>query len=317
MNATLKTGRRDVLKAAIGGLAGASLAPIGVRSALARTAGELEAVRLSEHLFQIIGAGGNVVVLAAETLALVDSGAPEHAEALLDFLAETHGDTPITSLFNTHWHLPHTGGNEPIGRRGARIFAHVNTRRWMGTEYYVDWQDRTYTPRPAEALPTTTFYSSDPQPLTVTHDGHRIEYAHLAEAHTDGDIYVRFPDENVIVAGGVLGVGAYPLPDHATGGWIGGLQDATRKLIELSDASTLIVPGTGPAQTREDLEAQLEMLNTLRERIRQEILKGRGTQEILAAEVTADYDEAWGDPTQFVSNVYDGLWWGGRLRGAY
>lgn len=308
-----------MLRAAVGGLAGASLAPIGARVAFAAPgSGKLEGVRLSEHLVQVTGAGGNVVVLTGpESLALVDSGAPEHAEALLAHVDDAHGGKPIEALFNTHWHRPHTGANEAIGQGGARIYAHVNTRRWMSTEYYVGWQDVNYEPRPAAALPTETFYSSDPQPLTLDQAGHRVEYAHLPEAHTDGDIYVRFPDENVIVAGDVLGVDAFPLPDHATGGWIGGLQEATRTLIDLSDAETRIVPGTGPARTRADLEAQLEMLDTMRERIRQQILQGKGTQEILAADVAAGYTDKWGDPSQFVANVYDGIWWGGRLRGAY
>lgn len=315
MEKTLR--RRNFLKAAIGGLAGASFAWPGARAAFAATgSGELAGIRLSENLLQITGAGGNVVVLTGpERFALVDSGAPEHAEALMSFIAEELGEAPVDALFNTHWHLPHTGANPLIGGAGGKIFAHENTRLWMSTEYYVDWEDETYSPRPPEALPTDTFHSFEPQPLTVEHGGHQIEYAHLPEAHTDGDIYVRFPGENVIVAGDVLAVGAYPTPDSATGGWIGGLENATRKLIELSDASTRIVPGTGPVQTRADLEAQLEMLTTVHERIEDLMRGGRSAEEMVAAGVTREYDEARGDPAQFVSNVYDGMWWGGRLSG--
>jgi cyclase len=307
--------RRDILKTVIG-LGGAALAPLRTHPAFA-AADSLESVRLTDNVVQIAGAGGNVVVLAtADGLALADSGGPGQAEALMRFIGRTFGDAPVEALFNTHWHLPHTGANALIGARGAKIFAHENTRLWMSTEYYVDWEDKTYEPRPRSALPTDTFYSSDPQPLRYELGGRRVEYAHLAEAHTDGDIYVRFVDENVIVAGDVAAVGTYPLPDSATGGWIGGLEAATRKLIDLSDASTRIVPGTGPAQTRADLEAQLKMLSTVHQRVNALMIKGKSAEEMVAEGVTEGFDEAWGDPRQFISNVYDSMWWGGRVRGA-
>jgi glyoxylase-like metal-dependent hydrolase (beta-lactamase superfamily II) len=72
---------------------------------------------------------------------------------------------PLAAIFNTHWHLDHTGGNDVFGKTGAKIVAHENYALWMSTEYYVDWQDTTYEPRSAEALPTDTFFASDSQPL--------------------------------------------------------------------------------------------------------------------------------------------------------
>lgn len=294
-----------------------SVAPLLLGGLGARAAdAEIAAVPLRRNVLQIVGAGGNVVVLeSGESLAVIDSGAPESAAALAEFIRQAFTDRRVEMLFNTHWHPDHTGGNEALAA-GAPIVAHENTRLWMSTEFYVDWEDRTYPPRPPGAQPTDTFYSFDPQPLQREIGDRVVEYAELTQAHTDGDIYVRFPDENVIVVGDVMAVGAYPTPDHATGGWIGGLVTAAEALLELADAETLLVPGTGPVQRRADLEVQLEMLTTLRERIENMMRKGRSAEEIVAEDLTADYDEVWGDPMQFVSNVYDGLWWGGRFRGA-
>ncbi len=310
--------RRDVLKTVIGGIAGAALGPAGARLVLAAEAGELTLEPLGSNLSLVAGAGGHVVVLGGpQGLLLVDSGAPEHAEALMRFLGEQFEGAPVRALFNTHWHLPHTGANEAAGAAGAKILAHENTRRWMSTEYFVEWENRTYSPRAAPALPTDTFFSSDPQPLTFEFAGHAVEYAHLAEAHTDGDIYVRFPDENVIVAGDVVGADSYPLPDYTTGGWIGGLRSATERLIELSDESTRIVPGTGPVQSRADLEAQLAMLDVVHERVNSAMIAAKSADEMLAESLTQEFDARWGDPAQFIHNIYDGMWWGGRVRGAY
>ena len=113
-----------------------------------------------------------------------------------------------------------------------------------------------------------------------------IEYGHLPEAHTDGDIYVWFKKRNVLAAGGAVTFGAYPVIDYATGGWIGGLVDATKKLLALTNADTLIVPANGPAQPRSHLTAQLEMLTVVRERIENLMRDGRSIAEMLDAGVT-------------------------------
>jgi cyclase len=306
--------RRAILRAAAGAV-GVALVPAGTRHALA--AGEIGRQPLGERLSLVTGAGANIVVLETpDGLALVDSGASESAEALLAFLDAEFSGAPIRALFNTHWHLPHTGANEAIARRGATIIAHQNTRLWMGTEYYVEWEQKTYTPRPDAALPTETFYSHEPQPRRYELGGYTIEYGHLAEAHTDGDIYVRFPADDVIAVGDVLAVDAFPLLDFSTGGWVGGNQDALRLLGGLVGPATQVIAGQGPPQTSTAITAQLAMLDEVGERIRLEIIKGKGVDEILAVNVMAGY-ESLPEPRQFVHMLYQGLWWGGRLRGAY
>ncbi len=278
----------------------------------------IAAVDLGTGLTRITGAGGNMLLFTGTGAAvLVDSGTPDDAVDLGEFIGGMLGGAPVDVLFNTHWHVEHTGANESFAQEGARIVAHENTRLWMSTEYYVDWQDRTYRPRPPAALPTETFFSSDPQPIALDIGGERIEYGHLREAHTDGDIYVFFRDRNVIATGDVVSAGAYPVLDYATGGWIGGLMDATRKLIDLSDSDTIIVPGAGPEQSRGHLERQYEMVATVRERVETMMRQGRSAEEMLAAGVTAEFDAAWGQNRErFIANVYGGLWWQGRLDGS-
>lgn len=293
----------------------AALFLVGCPVAAAAAEGELALTRLTDRLSLIAGAGANVVVLeTADGLALVDSGSLEMADALLDLVAAEFDGAPIRILFNTHWRPDHTGANEAIGQRGATIVAHENTRLWMGTEYYVEWEHRNYPPRPDAALPTQTFYSSDPQPLFYELGGYRIEYGHLAEAHTDGDIYVRFVDDDVIAVGDVLAVDAFPMLDYSTGGWIGGAEDATTHLLELAGTETQIIAGEGPPQTRGALVAQQELLAELRDRIGSRMIQGKSIDEIFAEDVTEGY-ESFPDPKRFISNVYNGLWWGGRLRG--
>ncbi len=259
---------------------------------------------LGQNLTLVSGAGGNVVALGSpDGMLLVDCGAPEHTPALLSGLATLPGGRRITTVFNTHWHWDHTGANERLHQAGASIVAHENTRLWLGTTIFEEWQNRTYPPRP-RGLPDKTFYTSG----NLSFAGEPVEYGYLAQAHTDGDLYVYFRRANVLVAGDVVSVGRYPLSDYSTGGWIGGMVDATEKLIGLTDDQTRIVPGTGPVQTRADLIAEHEMLASLKESLWQLMRKGMNADDWIATDATRAYDAKWGDPQLFLSNTYRGMY---------
>jgi glyoxylase-like metal-dependent hydrolase (beta-lactamase superfamily II) len=277
----------------------------------------LALIDLGGGLGVVTGAGGNVVVHSGrEGLLLVDSGAAANAASLEAFLAERFGHAAVGVLFNTHWHLEHTGGNDTlVGDQSIPIIAHENTRLWMSTKFYVDWEDRHYERRAPAARPNKTFFTSDRQPLTLEFGGEEVAYGHLLEAHTDGDIYVRFPHHNVVVAGGAVAAERYPVLDFSTGGWIGGMADATSKLLAMTDAATLVVPDVGPVQRRSDLEAQLRMLTTVRERIEAIALQGRGVEDMIAERITNDFAARYGgDSAQFIAHAYEGMGWS-RLRG--
>ena len=295
--------------------AATALVPGYVRRAAAASGPTVAELR--GGLLQIAGVGGNVLLFrGTDGVAMVDSGAPEHADTLAALVDERLGGASVDYLLNTHWHLEHTGGNDRFGAAGATIVAHENTRLWMSTEFYDEWHDRRYPARAPEAVPTRTFYASDPQPIEIALGDERIEYGYLREAHTDGDIYVRFVERNVIAAGGAVTVGRYPVPDPATGGWIGGTAASVAKLLEIADDDTLIVPDVGPPQRRAHLEAELEMLEAIRNRMEERMHKGRSAADMLAEGITADFDARWGNNAEeFLSKAYDSLWWGGRIRG--
>jgi cyclase len=295
--------RRSFLKAAVAGVAGVSLS----LKAFARPDPEpVAAVPLADNIWQITGAGGNAVVLTGpDGAVLVDSGLEERSKDLLKVVGKLPGGEPIHTLINTHWHWDHTGGNERLGKDKVKIIAHENTKLWLGADFYCDWQDnRHYTPRPKVALPTETFYTSG----QMTANGQDIVYAYLPRAHTDSDIYVFFPKANVLVAGGLVSVGAYPVLDYTTGGWIGGMAEASKALVGIANKDTRIVPGRGPVQSYADLQAQSEMLQTMRERLVGLMRKGIGTDDLAANPPTQEFNAKWGDPHLFLANAYRGLW---------
>jgi glyoxylase-like metal-dependent hydrolase (beta-lactamase superfamily II) len=240
---------------------------------------------------------------------MVDGGLPEHSAELLSLVAAqgqgqaTSPASPVKVLFNTNWHLEHTGSNEALGKAGAKIVAHANTRKWLKTRVYVEMQDRTYTPRPPEAIPTETFFTS----AKMTFGQVPIEYGHLPFGNSDGDIYIFFPEANVMVASDILGVGRYPFMDYSTGGWIGGMVEATSVLLKMVDAKTRIVPSLGPVQTKQDLQAEHDMVVAVGGRVLTMIQQGKGYSEVVAAATTKEFDAQWGQPDQFVKEIFKGI----------
>jgi cyclase len=300
-----RTDRRTFLQGVLAGAVGGALAP----SALAAAAGSspsIKSTRLADDLVVYSGAGGNVVTLgkAADGLLMVDTGAAEHTAALLDAVQAETGTRSVKTAFNTHWHWDHTGGNDQLNKAGTSIMAQAFTRQWLMTSIFVPWQDRLYARRPASAVPKVGFYGDG----KLQHAGSEVAYGHLWQAHTDGDIYLHFPKQNVLVVGDLLAVGRYPILDYTTGGWIGGLADANRALLKLCNDQTRIVPGTGPVATRADLQAQSDMLAAVRPILVKGIKSGGNAEDFIAQKLTKDFDPRWGDSTLFLQNAYLGLW---------
>ena len=297
--------RRDFLHAILSAAGGLALAPGSRASAAAQSQNQFGVVPLAPNIRLVSGVGGNVVVMkGSDGLLMVNGGGPAHSTHLLRSIAEATGGQRVQVLFNTDWHPDHSGSNEVLGSAGTRIIAHEHTKQYLGAELFVDWQNRTYKPLAAKGLPTQTFYTKG----SMTFGSERVEYGHLGQAHTDGDIYVFFPESNVLIAGDVLSVGKYPIADYTTGGWLGGLATATKTLLDLANAETRVVPGHGPVQTRADVQAQHEMLLAVRDKLTKMMRQGLGSRDMLAAGVTKEFDATWGDPELFVSTSYRGLW---------
>jgi len=306
--------RRSLLQASLGaagasasaGFLGALIAPVARAK---NAAPPIQSMTLAEDLLLFQGAGGNVVVAKGdEGLLLVDGGSRERSPELLKRIFEQTGQRRVQQLVNTHWHWDHTGSNEALAKSGAPILAHENTKLWLGTEILSKWEGRTYEPRPPTALPTQTFfYDADAKPLRF--GGQQIEYSLMPGAHTDGDIHLFFPRQNVLVGGGVISGGEYPIVDYVTGGWLGGMIGGLKAMLKKGDANTRFVPGRGPLRTRADLEAQLDLCFTTLSRIGQSYYKGQTWDELVASKPTRDFDARWGNPDTFLRLAYEGAWY--------
>lgn len=300
--------RRALLNATLAGAASLSLSPLLAREALARKIArpKLTVTRLADDLLLIEGAGGNVVVHGGDQeLLMVDGGVSHLTDPLLQRIAAETGNRPVKTILNTHWHWDHTGANETLARDGATLIAHENTRLWLGAEIHSQWEQRTYPPRPPAALPNQTFFYDS---KFIELKGEQIEYGYLPQAHTDGDIYVFFPTHNVMVAGDVIAGERYPIVDYSTNGWIGGMIAGLNILLEKTEATTRFVPGRGTVRSRADVQAQLELCETMIKRISASYYRGETWEEFAASKPTSEFDARWGDPTTFLRTAYESAW---------
>ncbi len=231
----------------------------------------------------------------ATELLLVDTGAAKHTRALQSALKPLAGGAKVTTVINTHWHHDQTGGNDAFGRAGATIIAHAKTRQRLAVRQYVPGEDRYIEARRKEALPTKVFYHGKESLRFGAED---IEYGHLLEAHTDGDLYVHFRNANVIAVGDAAAPHADPELDWFGGGWLGGRIDALKLVLTLGNEQTRYVPSYGAPVTKVELKTELDALETLFTRMSESIRKGLTTEDMQKANILDDLPRTWADPDQ-------------------
>jgi cyclase len=236
----------------------------------------------------VLGPDANSLAVEGDDgVILVDGGSAAWSEALLARVDAEFASKPIRALINTHWHPEQVGSNVALGSRGTEIVAHENTKLWLGTDTWVRWSGEKYPPLPTTGLPSKTFLDSASLQLA----GRTVECGYHLNAHTDGDVSAFFANENVLATGGAVS------------------NDG------IADESTRIVPSRGPVMSVSELRSQQAMYLTIFDRLQDMLRASFGTEEVLAAHPTAEFDEQWGDPTQFVTLAFQSLW--GHVRDAY
>ncbi|HTM02745.1 MAG TPA: MBL fold metallo-hydrolase [Vicinamibacterales bacterium] len=289
------TGRREFLQILTGAATFAWPRVAWAQAAPATT-------KLTDTVTLISGMGNNVIVLSSsDGSLLVDAGDAAHAAGLLKVTGR------VSTVFNTHYHLESTGGNDVMAQAGATIVAHMNTRLWMTQEIIRDWEGgKVYPPRAKAALPAQAFREPKGE---MTIGGERIEYGLLTQAHTDGDIFVHFRNANVLAVGDAVQPGRLPTLDWFCGGWIGGMHNAQKALLDRVDDQTKIVPASGPVITKADLQASFATVGRIREKLVGLVKKGQGAQNLIDAGAVDEFKDVMpGDAATFLYTAYRGLW---------
>ncbi len=260
--------------------------------------------KLTPHFYTLTGtanidpghpeaAGGRMGVLIGEHgVFLVDCSYAPLYEKIIDAIGKI-APGPVRLLVNTHEHPDHTGGNPLFVRQGALLIGRQETR------------DALAAPLPA-ALATAigqAALNNDPDRLPeltydgkstikVYFDGETVDLIPVNNAHTNGDTMVEFEQEDVIMIGDFYRNYGYPFVDQAHGGSFKGVVAAIDTLLKIAGPQTRLVPGHGSIIDRNALIPYRDMILDVRDRVLALIAAGKSKQEILAAKLTAPYDNS-------------------------
>lgn len=277
----------------------------------------IEHVAGSVYMIQRPGGGGNIgASIGSDGVLLVDSLFAPHTESLVAAVRQVT-DEEIRFLINTHVHPDHIGGNENLAAMGVLIFAHDNARfRFLLERNRFPRGGGTFAPQPPEAArPEITFNDT----LSFHLNGEDVRATLAPPAHTDGDVFVYFPESDVLHLGDVFRTTSYPIIDVFNGGSLHGTIAALDKAIDMSGPNTKVIPGHGlDVVGRDSMIEFRDMILDVRNQVLTMITEDKKLEEVLAANITGKYDAKWGQEAgwtavDFVPVVYYELGGSGRL----
>jgi glyoxylase-like metal-dependent hydrolase (beta-lactamase superfamily II) len=275
-------------------------------------AGEVRVQKVQGNVHMIVGGGANVAVQVGDDgVVVVDSGSAAQSGKVLAAIRQLAGDREIRWIVNTTSQPDHTGGNEAFAKAGrtvngnlAAVVAHENVNANMIKAKVPD-----------ASRPYNTYFEEfrdfpfNGEPVVLYHDD---------AATTDGNTIVFFRRSDVIVAGDVFSLTAFPEIDAANGGTVMGTIAALNRILDLAvpskslqEGGTYVIPGHGRLADEADVVLYRDMLVIISDRIRDMAGKGMTLPQVRAARPTLDYDGLYGSETgtwttaRFIETIYN------------
>ena len=284
----------------------------------------LVTAKMSPNLFVLHGSegldpahpdasGGRAMVLfGPDGVLLVDTQNRQVAEKTLAAI-RSFTSAPIRVVVNTHIHGDHTGANAFFAKQGALIFAQENLRNEMLRPPRRTDGQAAQAPDMA-GVPVVTYNYNPEAPgqpaMTFNMNGEIVDFIPMMPSHTAGDTIVRFRSANVIYIEDFYRNFGYPFADQANGGSIKGMLAAIDLFDKVAGPDTILVPGHGTLIKKRELAPYRAMLVDIMAKVAALRSQGKTLKEVLAANLTAPYDETTlGDTQQskdrFITEAYD------------
>ncbi len=266
---------------------------------------EVTSEQLGDGLHALFGVGGAVAASIGEQgVLIVDDQFPGMVPKIQARIRELGGGD-VDFAINTHWHFDHADGNLVLGPEGTWLVSQENSRDMLTRDNVINLVTQTIDQPayPAAALPSITFERH----MRFHFNGEPIDLLHFGPAHTDGDTAVVFRNHNVVHMGDVFNNAGYPFVDADSGGSLAGMIAFCQGVLDATDADTVVLPGHGPIADRQALQDYVDMLSTIHDRIEAMISDGASLEQVVAAGLTAEWDEQMGDPANFLNRSYTSM----------
>lgn len=261
--------------------------------------------QVGDNLYVLFGVGGNIALsVGKDGVLIVDDQHPAMIPKVAEAIAGLGGGA-VDFVVNSHWHFDHADGNIALGEQGAWIISQINSRRMNRVDRSINLVGvGTYVQQayPPHALADITFNDL----MQLHFNGERVDLLHFGPAHTSGDTATIFRGHNAVHFGDVFNAG-YPFIDVDNGGSLDGMIAFCSAVLAQIDTDTVVIPGHGPVSTYADLEAYIEMLSAVRERVAALIAEGKSLEEVVAAEPTKEFDQRYGSPASLLDRAYASL----------
>lgn len=255
----------------------------------------------------LIGASMVLFADAGQGL-LVDANLPvDPLTALVRGVISDQGVTQLHGVVITHWHPDHSGGIAGFTAR-TKVFAHSNVRSRLsvateGVDLVRPGSRFTAPARPAEGLPTELVRDSLRIPVGTA----EAVTVHYPRSHTDGDLVIYFPTDNVVAVGDLYWPKQFPSVDIVNGGSPVGVLEALNDVLRRTDGFTRYVSGHGGVTDRSELETYAHMLEATISQIHSRRDAGETLEQIQAAGLDGDWS-GWSSKlvpeSQWIKLVY-------------
>ncbi|MGH7241808.1 MAG: MBL fold metallo-hydrolase [Phycisphaerales bacterium] len=259
--------------------------------------------KISPKCWVAQGEGGNTLVIAGHGEGiLVDTKMPGFG-SILRREAEFVCGVPIRTVINTHHHRDHVGGNNAFTKncvvmmqeKGVPRVASLGAKLLEAAKSAALQVAKSEKPGKTEvAREVEAFVAAAPaleafvpnrivrgsESLTIGEMP--IEFIHVGSGHSDSDLIVWLPREDVLHSGDLIFNRAWPYVDRSGGmhsaGWIAGCE----RLLEICDEKTVVVPGHGDVDIREAARRQRDLFVDLRKRAERAVKSGGERAEFVA-----------------------------------
>lgn len=269
---------------------------------------EITTQQVGEGLYVLFGMGGNIAVSVGEQgVLVVDDMFPELIPKVEAAIQEIGGQG-IDFAINTHWHFDHAEGNLALGPGGTWIAAHANSANMMAKENILNMVITKYRQPayPPAARPSIVYDDR----MRFHFNGEEIDLVHAGPAHTAGDTAVIFKGHNAVHFGDVFNNTGYPFIDVDSGGSINGMIAFCQAILDEIGPDAIVIPGHGEVTDSATLQAYIDMLTTVRDRVAAQMAEGKSLMAVVGSNVATDLEDRYGPVTAslgFVDRVYTSL----------